>query len=340
MSVTHWYCIETSVNSCEPFIKQYRGRPVRSNKCRQKKWCVVLCVTCPYPCNQSRMWADAQRDDRPDTKFGWRPLLECRAVKLPIYDNARLGRKVNFVPGKTPLGGKSPRKCMYIVPAQETAKHRAKFGWSPFSDVDAVTKPTRVTFLWSRYVIGQTITFLPCDFYLLLSSFFFPSPNLSACRRVCLPYFHTWCGLSANLECTSEMCCTRLAENTGRKKSPFCHHRTTLSGCIFAAEACIDNRKKTCYTSIPPPHVLVIRELRPTNGWDLLASLGHPCKFQRLSRLGSVTARHSSCGRQPNFAALNRGRHLYSAGRPSLWALAHILVLLGFKHLNHVCVVH
>jgi len=26
----------------------------------------------------------------------------------------------------------------------------------------------------------------------------------------------------------SEMCCTRLAENTGRKKSPFWHHRTTL----------------------------------------------------------------------------------------------------------------
>jgi len=42
----------------------------------------------------------------------------------------------------------------------------------------------------------------------------------------------------------SEMCCTRLAENTGRKKSPFWHHRTTLSGCIFAAEACIDNRNK------------------------------------------------------------------------------------------------
>ena len=29
-------------------------------------------------------------------------------------------------------------------------------------------------------------------------------------------------------------------------------------------------------------------------------------------------------------AALNRGRHLYSAGRPSRWALAHILVLLYF----------
>jgi len=30
----------------------------------------------------------------------------------------------------------------------------------------------------------------------------------------CLPYFHTWCGLSANLECRSEMCCTQLAGNT------------------------------------------------------------------------------------------------------------------------------
>jgi len=67
-------------------------------------------------------------------------------------------------------------------------------------------------------------------------------------------------------------------------------------------------------------------ELRPTNGWDRFGSLGHPCKFQRVSRLGSVTARHSSSGRRPNFAALNRGRCLYSGGRPSRWALAHILV--------------
>ena len=43
-------------------------------------------------------------------------------------------------------------------------------------------------------------------------------------------------------------------------------------------------------------------------------------------RLGSVTARHSSSGHQPNFAALNRGRHLYLAGQASRWALAHILV--------------
>ena len=62
----------------------------------------------------------------------------------------------------------------------------------------------------------------------------------------------------------------------------------------------------------------------------LLASLGQPSKFQRVSRLASVTARHSSSGCQPNVAALNRGRHLYSAGRPSRWASAHILVTFLF----------
>ena len=61
----------------------------------------------------------------------------------------------------------------------------------------------------------------------------------------------------------------------------------------------------------------------------------HPCKFQCVSRLGSVTARQSSSGHQPNFAALNIGRHLYSAGRPSRWAFAHILVCFYFGSGRH-----
>ena len=47
-----------------------------------------------------------------------------------------------------------------------------------------------VPLLWSPYVIGQTIIFLPCDFYLsffLLPSFF-SSPNLSGRR---LDVYHT-----------------------------------------------------------------------------------------------------------------------------------------------------
>ena len=43
-------------------------------------------------------------------------------------------------------------------------------------------------------------------------------------------------------------------------------------------------------------------ELRPTSGWDRFISLGQPSKFQRVSRLGFVTAAMSLNGRQPNFA--------------------------------------
>ena len=57
--------------------------------------------------------------------------------------------------------------------------------------------------------------------------------------------------LSANFKCMSEMCCTWLTGNTGRKKSPFWHHRTTLSGSIFATKACIDNRKKLVKQQYP-----------------------------------------------------------------------------------------
>ena len=114
------------------------------------------------------------------------------------------------------------------------------------------------------------------------------------------------------------------------KNSPSGHHRTTLSSYIFATKACIDNQKKL----VKQQYLLHIHmspqygKLWPTNSWGRFRSLGHPSKFQRVSHLGSVTARHSSSGRQPYFAALNRGRHLYSAGRPSRWALAHILVFV------------
>jgi len=70
-------------------------------------------------------------------------------------------------------------------------------------------------------------------------------------------------------------------------------------------------------------------ELRPTNGCDPSGSLRHPCKFQRVSRLCSVTARHLVAGVSQT-AALNRGRHLCLAGWPSRWALAHILVCFYF----------
>ena len=97
-------------------------------------------------------------------------------------------------------------------------------------------------------------------------------------------------------------------------------------------------RKKTFTQQCLPHMSSQYGELRHTSGWDLLASLGHPTTFQWVSRLGSVTARHSSSGRQPNFVVLNRGRHLYSAGRPSRWALAHIVISLLYCTITCVAI--
>ena len=51
--------------------------------------------------------------------------------------------------------------------------------------------------------------------------------------------------------------------------------------------------------------------------------------------IGSITARHSNSGREPNFAALSTRRHLYSAGRQSRWALAHILLSSVFVYIYY-----
>jgi len=44
---------------------------------------------------------------------------------------------------------------------------------------------------------------------------------------------------------------------------------------------------------------------------EIVSLVWAPLQIQRVSRLGSVTARHSSIGRQRNFVELNRGRHLH-----------------------------
>jgi len=46
----------------------------------------------------------------------------------------------------------------------------------------------------------------------------------------------------------------------------------------------------------------------------------------------------SSSGRQPDFAALNRRRHLCSEGRPSRSALAHILAQFITVHKNTIII--
>jgi len=68
-----------------------------------------------------------------------------------------------------------------------------------------------------------------------------------------------------------------------------------------------------------------VHVVSPVTVWGHL-SLTLDCREFSYCFPTVFTVFHSSSGRHPNFAALNRGHHLYLAGRPSRWALAHILV--------------
>jgi len=125
------------------------------------------------------------------------------------------------------------------------------------------------------------------------------------------------------------MCCTRLAGNAGRKKSPKIGHLGTIAQVYRAKSSQLRHistiRKNLLSSNISSrcPHNMV-------NFGPLAAEIGSgvwgtPLNFNRFCVLAALLHGTSS-GHQPNFSALNRGRHLYSAGRPSCWALAHILV--------------
>jgi len=127
-------------------------------------------------------------------------------------------------------------------------------------------------FLWPPYV----------SIFLLLLSFF-SSPNLSGRRSV--PYFHTWCGPSVNLECRSEMFCTRLAGNTGRKKSPFWHHRTTLSGYIFGIKTIGKNLLNSNTSSTCPDNMVNFGLLTAEICWRVW---GTPANFNGFRVLAAL----------------------------------------------------
>jgi len=152
------------------------------------------------------------------------------------------------------------------------------------------------------------------------------------------------------------MCCTRKIA----KNSPSEHHRTSLSGCIFATKACFDNRKKLVkqqyllhmsaqYANLDPVAAEIglgiwapqqistdfasclrfaatsLTGGQPNFAWCLAVSWASTfyihfqgflpqgklaqCKIHFTSKglafsyIGSVSARHSMSGRQPNFAA-------------------------------------
>jgi len=72
------------------------------------------------------------------------------------------------------------------------------------------------------------------------------------------------------------------------KDSPSGHHRTTLSGHIFATKARNNNWKKLVKQQCLPHMSSQYGELWPTNGWDLLARFGHPANLNGFRVLAAL----------------------------------------------------
>jgi len=98
-----------------------------------------------------------------------------------------------------------------------------------------------------------------------------------------------------------------------------------LSGYVVGTKACIDNGKKLVNSntsSTCPDNMVNFGLLTAEICWRVWGTLANFNGFRVLAALlhGTLVVG------VPNFAVLNRGRHLHSAGWPSRWALAHILV--------------
>jgi len=132
-------------------------------------------------------------------------------------------------------------------------------------------------------------------FFFLLSFFllFFPC-LISAIAHRCLPYFHTWCGLSANLECRFEMCCTWLAE----KKLPKIHRMVTITQVCRAVSLHVRHVSTSRKKFVKQQYFLHMSsqygELLSTNSWDRSGVCGIPANFNGFRILASLLQRHRS----------------------------------------------
>ena len=128
----------------------------------------------------------------------------------------------------------------------------------------------------------------------------------------------------------------QMQDPKSRQKSLFGHHPTTLSGYIFPTKACIDNWKKNLLSS----NISSTCSHNMVNFGPLAAEIvslvwGTPGNFNGFRVLAALLHGTLVVGVSQT-AAFNRGRQLYSAGRPSRWALAHISSFLCTMSGGHI----
>ena len=127
----------------------------------------------------------------------------------------------------------------------------------------------------------QTLYFCPV-------SFFFPRLISAVAEWMSIPYFGTWCGPSANLECRSEMCCTQLAENTGckiRRLQTVAQSCRAISSQLRNVSTIGKNLLNSNISSRCPHNIANVLA-----DWRLrsIYQFGPAQHIQRVSRLGSV----------------------------------------------------
>jgi len=181
--------------------------------------------------------------------------------------------------------------------------------------------------LWPPCVADADIIFCP-----VVSSIFFSSPNLSGRR---MDVYHTSTHgvavalvriYNAGLKCAARGS-LEIQNAKTTQKLPSGHHHTTFSGWIFATKVRIDNREKLLNSNISCtcPHNMA--NFGPVTAEIGSGVWGNPANFNGFCVLAALL-QATLVMDVSQTAALNREHHLYSAGRPSRWALAHILVIV------------
>jgi len=135
--------------------------------------------------------------------------------------------------------------------------------------------------------IRQAIIFSSCSFVLSSIFFFFSSLNLSG-RTLDVYHTSTQCEFRMQVWYMRHAARCESRTQKTRQKSPSGHHRTTLSGYIFATKAHIDNRKNLLSSSMSsryPHNMMKIGPLTAEIGWRVWDSPANFNGFRVLAAL-------------------------------------------------------
>jgi len=128
---------------------------------------------------------------------------------------------------------------------------------------------TSIVNLWPPYAIGQAIYIFILSF-VLSSSSFFPRLISAVAEWMSTILAHMVWPQCEYLRCRSEMCCTGLAANTGRKKLSKNRHLDTIAQLCRAISPQLRHVSTIGKKLVKQQHVLPMSsqhgELQPTSG--------------------------------------------------------------------------